>query len=89
MERKNKACWNCWHYKAYYTKELIHFEKQNAGFCRKSNEQVDKHGLCPLWYNDLKRKETRKKASIRKLNEVLNSLIEIKQILFELKETDE
>lgn len=28
MERKNKACWNCGNYKAYYTKGLCHKEDE-------------------------------------------------------------
>ena len=52
MERKNKACWNCGNYKAYYTKGFCQFDKLDYGVCRKQQETVDKHNQCEFWRND-------------------------------------
>ena len=86
MERKNKACWNCGNYKAYYIKGLCHFDKLNCGLCRKKQETVDKHGQCEFWRSDYSMRAFREKVAKKKLSGVLDELIEIRQILFEEKE---
>ena len=88
MERKNKACWNCGNYKAYYTKGLCHFDKLNCGLCRKRKETVEKHSLCEFWRSDYKVRRFREDVAKRKLSDILDILIEIRQILFEEKESD-
>lgn len=89
MERKDKACWNCLRYKAYYTKGLCHFDKEKFGFCTKHERMVDKQEGCPFWSLNNPRRETRKKVAMRKLSEILTQLVEIRQILFESKEENE
>ena len=86
MERKNKACWNCGYYKAYYTKGLCHFDKLDCGLCRKMKETVDKHSQCEFWRNNHSIRGLREAVAKKKLNEVLDNIIEIRQILFEEKE---
>ena len=83
MERKDKACWNCGNYKAYYTKGLCHFDKLNFGVCRKMKETVDKHGQCEFWRNNYPIRGWREEVAKKKLNEILDGIIEIRQILFE------
>ncbi|MBQ7948942.1 MAG: hypothetical protein IJ284_04180 [Clostridia bacterium] len=89
MERKNKACWNCGNYKAYYTKGLCHFDKLDCGLCRKKKEAVEKHGQCEFWRNNYTIRTFREKVAKIKLNEILDALIEIRQILFEGKEENQ
>ena len=86
MERKNKACWNCGYYKAYYTKGLCHFNKLACGLCCKKKETVEKHGQCEFWKSNYIIRTLREKISKRKLNEMFDVLIEIRQILCEQNE---
>ena len=88
MERKNKACWNCGNYKAYYTKGLCHFDKLSCGLCSKKKETVEKHGQCEFWKNDCAKRTIREKIAKRNLNDILDVLIEIRQILFEQNENN-
>ena len=89
MEQKNKACWNCGNYKAYYTKGLCHFDKLDCGLCRKKNETVDKHSQCSYWKNNYSIRTWRENVAKKKLNEILNAIIEIRQILAEDYKDDE
>ncbi|MBE7086120.1 MAG: hypothetical protein E7366_03105 [Clostridiales bacterium] len=84
--RKNAACFNCGYYRAFYTKEICRFEKQDHGLCRKSGEYKDKHEVCPHWKAHYVRIETQKRISMRKLNNILTQIIEIRQILFDAQE---
>lgn len=89
MERKNKECWNCGNYKAYYTKGLCHFDKLDCGLCQKKKETVEKHGQCIFWRNNYRIRTFREKVAKIKLSEILDALIEIRQILFEEKEENQ
>ena len=86
MERKNKACWNCGNYKAYYTKGLCQFDKLDYGLCRKCNKTVDKHQQCEFWRSDYAKRIWREKVAKNKLNEISEDITIIRQILFEEKE---
>ncbi len=89
MERKNKACWNCGNYKAYYTKGLCHFDKLNCGLCRRKKETVDKHEQCEFWRNNYNIRTFREDIAKKKLNDILDAIIEIQQILFEEKQDNQ
>lgn len=89
MERKNKACWNCGSYSAYYTKGLCHFDKLDHGLCRKQKKTVDKHEQCELWRPNYKIRDWRENVAKKKLNEISDAIVEIKQILFEEKEENQ
>ena len=89
MDRKNRACWNCVHYTPYYTKGLSKFERLDYGFCRNKKGQAGKHDQCGYWKNALSTKAVRENLAKRKLNEVLDELIEIKQILLEEENQDD
>ncbi len=86
MERKDKACWNCANYKAYYTKGLCHFDKLDCGLCRKKQAEVDKHEQCEFWRSNCSIRGCREEIAKKKLNSLLDEMIEIRQILFEEKE---
>ena len=83
MDRKNKACWNCGYYKAYYTKGLCHFDRLDCGLCKKKKEMVDKHSQCEFWRNDYAVRAWREDVAKKKLNDIFDVLIELRQILFE------
>lgn len=89
MERKNKACWNCGYYKAYYTKGLCHFDKLNDGVCRKQEKTVNKHEQCEFWKTNYKLRSWQEVIAKKKLIEIMDILTEIRQILFEEKEENE
>ena len=89
MEQKCKACWNCWNFKAYYTKGWCHFDKDPNGYCLKHKKITDKHEVCEAWYTNETHRERRKKVALRKLKELANDLTEIRQILLEDKEDSE
>ena len=88
MERKNKACWNCWYFKAYYTKGWCHFDKEPNGYCLKQKKITDKHEVCEVWHSNQNCRKLRKKIAIRKLEELADDIAEIRQILFEDKEIE-
>ena len=89
MERKNKACWNCKHYDAYYTKGICTFTKQAKGRCTKLNEDTGNHGNCELWSSNDTRSHLRKKVSLKKIEAALEELAGLKQILLEELEREE
>jgi len=84
--RKNKACWNCGNYKAYYTKGLCHFDRLDYGLCGKHREKVDKHSQCEFWRVDYSIRRWREDIAKKKLNAILDEIIQIRQILFEESE---
>ncbi|MDE7264801.1 MAG: hypothetical protein K2N52_00810 [Clostridia bacterium] len=84
MEDKRKKCWSCTHYRAYYTKKLCHFEKENCGYCLTHKQIItDKHHTCDEWCLNAIRRRIRKDVSLKALNETLGNLVEIRQILVE------
>ncbi|MBQ8657955.1 MAG: hypothetical protein IJ506_02370 [Clostridia bacterium] len=89
MERKDKACWNCGNYKAYYTKGFCNFDKLNYGHCKYLNKQVDKHEKCENWKSSYRYRGMRKTVAMRSLDEIFNQIVEIRQILFEEQEESE
>lgn len=89
MESCDKACWNCTHYKAYYTKGLCCFKKEENGYCRKHGQIVNKHEQCGCWIRMTPRREKRKIVAMRKLNKIFNDIMEIKQILLEEETKDD
>lgn len=89
MERKNKACWNCGNYKAYYTKGFCQFDKLDYGVCRKQQETVDKHNQCEFWRNDYSMRTWRENVAKKKLNGILDEIIQIRQILWEEKDENQ
>lgn len=88
MENNNKICRDCGEYKAYYTKEYCHFNRQDHGFCAKHEKIVEKQGMCAFWRSNLFRRKMRKKVAIRALNDILTNLSEIRQILGEDEKED-
>ena len=83
---KIKECRNCGAYKAYYTKGFCQFDKQNLGHCGKHNCIIeDKHHTCELWRNDCSIQISRRVSALKKIDEVADSLLQIKQILIEEK----
>ena len=89
MEEKRRFCWNCLRYKAFYTKGFCHFNKEENGYCIIHKKILDKNEQCEDWIRNKSRQEKRKVVAMRKLNEILNMIVEIKQILFEAKEESE
>ena len=83
MDRKNKACWNCGNYKAYYTKGLCYFDRLDFGWCKKEKRTVDKHEQCPYWCSDYSFRKWRKSYAKHKLDELADAIYEIRQILAE------
>lgn len=82
MEYKRKECWCCRYYRAYYTKNLCSFEKQDCGFCSVLNEIInDKHQTCNKWYFNGMRRKIIKDISLKALNKTLDKLVEIKQMI--------
>ncbi len=89
MSEKIKECWNCGWYRAYYTKGFCQFDKQKVGYCRKHDITIDdKHETCDYWGSNYSLRRLRKKVALRKLNLILDSIVQIKQILFEDKQEE-
>ena len=79
-----KECWSCYYYKPYYTKGFCTFEKERVGFCCRQRIYIeDKHHTCERWTKIVRIPEMRKATALKKLNESVDILCEIKQILLE------
>ena len=81
MEYKNKNCYNCLRYNAYYTKGICVFNKLDYGLCNIKGETVDKHQCCESWHYNTIRRRKRKKVVALKLIQALDDVNELKQIL--------
>ena len=88
MERNSRACRSCAHYKSYYTKSTSRFYKENKGFCAQLKEQTGCWDSCAQFERAPKLNETQKKSIMRKLNELCDEIVEMKQVLSELNEND-
>ena len=78
-----KKCWNCWKYKAFYTKGYFKFNRENQGNCTKHEKIVGKHENCEYWGSNAISRKIRKSICLKALDEALSGLLEIKQILIE------
>ena len=83
MERKNKACWNCRCYKAYYTKGWCYFDKLSYGLCKRKNQTVDRVNLCEHWCSNFIVRKRRIKVALMKLDGMADNIMEIRQVLIE------
>ena len=88
MERKNKACWNCRFYKAYYTKGFSGFNKEKCGLCTQENAIKNNQESCIRWQSNQLLRALRKQSAIRALTKALNDISEIQQILGEEQQED-
>lgn len=74
----------CRYYQAYYTKSLSRFYKADRGFCTEMQAVAGKWEVCDRWQAAERPDEKQKKIVLRKLNEVLDEMAEIKQVLVEI-----
>lgn len=86
MESKNKACWNCANFTAYYEKGMCRFYKTDRGMCSVKKETLEKHGVCENWRNTYRVRNLRKKCAVRALEEILSDIAAIRQIFEEENE---
>ena len=87
MERKNKACWNCYFYDAYYTKATCSFEKQSLGFCKYKQTITKNEEVCEKQIKVERKRQPSKAVAYRSLIKICQNLEELKQIFIE--ETEE
>ena len=79
-----KECWSCYFYKPYYTKGFCTFQKERVGRCCRQMAYIDdKHHTCDKWRKIVRIPELRRGVALKKLNESVDILSEIKQILLE------
>ena len=83
MENEYKICKNCSHYRAYYIKQFVNFDKLDFGFCIKSKQTVDRNHKCELWNRNVVYIKIRKTVCARTVNEILDRLRVVSQILIE------
>ena len=88
MQEKQKECFACGNYQAYYRKGFCYFDKENFGFCTRHKKIVNKHESCECWRNNCHVRGLRKAICYKKLDEILSNLSEIKQILAEEQEEE-
>ena len=86
MERKNKACWNCANFGAFYKRGFCHFDKTRFGTCSVKKEIIEKGGCCERWRNTFNLRSQRKKMTLKALDQILSDIAAIKQILEEENE---
>lgn len=56
---------------------------------QKKKETIDKHSQCEFWRNNHSIRTLREDVAKKKLDEILNVILEIRQILFEEKEDNQ
>ncbi|MBP3422261.1 MAG: hypothetical protein J6K86_00695 [Clostridia bacterium] len=86
MDRKNKACWNCANFGAYYKRGFCQFNKTNKGTCSVKKEIIDRNGFCERWRNTFNLRSSRKERTLKALSEILEHIAAIRQILEEENE---
>ena len=86
MDRKNKACWNCASFNAFYSRGFCNFIKTKKGSCSVKKEIVDKGGLCDRWRNTFHLRSHRKRLTLKALDQILSDISAIRQILEEENE---
>ena len=83
MERKNKACWSCYYYSAYYTKGYWTFNKKRFGCCNYKRQDTDNQSVCENWKDNSQKEESRALSAQRALIQICDDLAVLKQILVE------
>lgn len=78
-----KRCWGCGNYYPYYTKGYILYEKEKIGYCRCEKKIIKNDGTCKNWSSNHWYKNMRKKISLKKFSELMDSLLELLQIMKE------
>ena len=86
MDSKNKACWNCANFGAYYKRGFCQFYKTNEGTCSVKNEIVNRNGICERWRNTFSLRTGRKERTLKALDKILDDIAMIRQILEEENE---
>ena len=82
-EKSEKHCYGCRHYKPYYTKGNMQFDRCDIGLCTKKKATVERHENCEHYISMYYARINRKQAALDALAEHINVLAEIKQILQE------
>ena len=86
MNEKNKKCWSCGRFDAYYIRGFCCLLKESIGFCREHDKIVEKSNTCDKWYCKRTSKEQRIKIAMRSLPEIYNKIATLEQILMEESE---
>ncbi len=81
MERKNKACWNCYYYSAYYTKGYYSFQKKRFGCCNYTRQETNCQDACQHWKDNVQKEQTRRSSALRALLQICEDLAVVKQVL--------
>jgi len=78
-----KFCYNCNHYKPYYTKGYFKFDRCDIGNCSQRKDTVEKHETCECYTRRSHISYNKKGAALATIKEHIDLLAEIKQILEE------
>ncbi len=88
MERKNKACWNCGNYRAYYTRGICNYDNTFCGKCNRKNTIVKNTDSCEMWVKIYKTKRIRDGIRLKVLERISEDVSMIKQIMEEEKKQE-
>ena len=88
MNEKNKKCWSCSDFHAYYSKAYCCLLKENIGYCQRHCKIVEKSGSCADWYCRRTSKEKRCAIAINAIPEIYNKLAIVEQLLQEEREIE-
>ena len=84
-----KRCCGCLFFHEYYVKGIGRFERLGYGLCEKTREALqDKRGTCAKWRTNLRRRGEQVAIVPALLENAANSVLELKQILYEAREED-
>lgn len=82
-EENNKHCYCCKHYKPYYTKGYIQFDKSDIGLCAKNKDTVKKEYYCDNYSFLYHGRIVRREAALSAVITHVDALSQLKQILEE------
>ena len=75
-----KECYSCSHYKAYYTRGYIKFNRADKGWCRQNGCTKKNHESCETW-KQRRQQQAPKAVLVNVLREMQQSLKVIEQVL--------
>lgn len=83
-----KQCYTCNHYRAYYMKGYLRFDKTDCGKCKKCETPCKKHDTCDEWQQiNLRYQRMLRTSALKRLYDLMLETTAVRQILSE--EVDE
>ncbi len=86
MEQKDKQCWNCSNFHAYYTQGFCCLVRENNGYCSHCKKIMQRTDGCDQWHFHFTAKVRRLNLALNAIPEIYKTVAAIEQILQEESE---